>query len=171
VLLLKYQDRSAWDKQLINSAVAHLAESARGTEMSQYHLEAGIAACHCIAENFETTDWRQILSYYDILLSINNSPIIRLNRSVAVGQVSGPAAGLESIAGLDGNKEIQGYYLFHAIRGEFYQELGEFDRAVDNFERALGLTTIPAERELLKQKILNCVSNKAHSLCTSSIIA
>jgi RNA polymerase sigma factor (sigma-70 family) len=164
ILLLKYQDRSAWDKQLINSAMAHLAESARGTELSQYHLEAGIAACHCFAESFETTDWPQILSYYDILLSLNNSPIIRLNRAVAVGQVSGPAAGLECVAGLDGNKEMQGYYLFHAIRGELYQELGELDRAAENFERALRLTTVPAECELLKRKILKCVSDQEHSL-------
>jgi RNA polymerase sigma factor (sigma-70 family) len=171
ILLLRDQERSAWDKQLISSAMQHLAESARGSELSQYHLEAGIAACHCVAESFESTDWLQILSYYDILLSQNDSPVIRMNRAVAVGQLYGPAAGLESVAGLEGNKEIESYYLFHAIRGELYRELGQMDSARRNFERALGLTTIPAECDLLKQKILKCQSDEDRIVKSSSIPA
>src|SRR5438477_1837493 len=98
ILRLKDQDRSSWDKAMIARGMFHLAQSAAGDELTAYHLQAGIAACHCAATNYQSTDWPQILSLYDRLVEVDHSPVIALTRAVAIAQGHGTRAGIEAIA-------------------------------------------------------------------------
>ena len=115
ILRLKEQDRSTWHQAMIARGMKHLSESAAGDELSAYHLQAGIAACHCAASNYESTDWPQILSLYDRLLQLDESPVIALNRAVAVANVHGPEAGIEAVEAIQNGNQLKSYYLF--VRG------------------------------------------------------
>ncbi len=95
LLRLREQDRTRWNQPMIARGMFHLAQSAAGDEISEYHLQAGIAACHCAAKDYASTDWRQILSLYDRLLEFDDSPVVALNRAVALAEVRGPQAGIE----------------------------------------------------------------------------
>src|SRR5260370_13734940 len=94
------------------------AQSAAGEEPTEYHLEAGIAACHCAAQDYESTDWRQILSLYDRLVVLDQSPVVALNRAVAVAEVQGPVAGLAAIPALRNRAAVESYYLQYSGVGE-----------------------------------------------------
>src|SRR5437762_6041042 len=98
LLLLKEQDRTRWDQPMIARGMFHFAQSAAGEEISEYHLQAGIAACHCVAKNYESTDWPQILSLYDRLIELDDSPIVALNRAIVIANIHGPRAGPDAIA-------------------------------------------------------------------------
>src|SRR5256885_8377145 len=98
LLLLKEQDRTRWDQPMIARGMFHLARSAAGEEISEYHLQAGIAACHCAAKDYESTDWRQILSLYDRLAEFDDSPVVALNRAIVVANIHGPKAALHNVA-------------------------------------------------------------------------
>ncbi len=97
ILRLKEQERSKWSRPMIERGIVHLAQAAAGVELSEYHVQAGIAACHCLAEDYRSTDWPRILSLYDQWTKMNNSPVIALNRAVAVANVVGPGAGIEAV--------------------------------------------------------------------------
>src|SRR5213076_3560992 len=107
VLRLKEQDRSIWNQVLIARGMQHLSMSAAGDELSAYHLQAGIAACHCAASDYESTDWPQILSLYDRLLELDDSPVIALNRAVAVANIKGPKAGVDAIAAIQNKEKLE----------------------------------------------------------------
>src|SRR6185503_21351615 len=92
LLLLNEQDRTRWDRSMIARGMFHLAQSAAGDEISQYHLQAGIAACHGAARDYESTDWRQILGLYDQLLACDDSPVVALNRAIVIANLHGPSA-------------------------------------------------------------------------------
>src|SRR6185369_3057302 len=117
------QDRKRWDQAMIAGGMFHLAQSAAGNEISEYHLQAGIAACHCSAPDHESTDWRQVLTLYDRLIQFDDSPVIALNRAVAVANVHGPQAGLDALVAVEGREELRSYYLLYAVRGEFEARL------------------------------------------------
>ena len=130
-----------------------MSESAAGDEVSTYHLQAGIAACHCAATNYESTDWRKILSLYDQLLELDNSPIVALNRTVAVANVHGPAAGIEAVEAINNGEQLRSYYLLYAVLGEFEKQLNHFQAAVDNFRKALELTELTSEQSFLSERL------------------
>ena len=153
VLLLPAQDRARWDQRLIRRGVAHLAASGEGREVTRFHLEAGIAACHCLAPNYEATDWRQILELYDQLLALDGSPVVALNRAVAVAQVEGPAAGLCALDAIEDGAALAQYHLYHAVAGQLWLDAGDPARAAQCYRRALELAALPAERELLQQRL------------------
>src|SRR5215831_18079726 len=132
ILRLKEQDRSTWDQTMIARGMFHLSKSAAGDELSTYHLQAGIAACHCAATNYESTDWRKILSLYDQLLELDNSPIVALNRTVAVANVYGPAAGIQAVEAIENGDQLRSYYLLYAVLGEFEKQLNHFQAAIGN---------------------------------------
>ncbi|TAL01054.1 MAG: sigma-70 family RNA polymerase sigma factor, partial [Verrucomicrobia bacterium] len=111
LLLLKEQDRARWDQAMIARGMFHFARSAAGETITEYHLQAGIAACHCTARDFASTDWPQILSLYDRLIAMDGSPIVALNRAVAVAQVHGPKAGIEAVAAIRDGEALKSYYL------------------------------------------------------------
>jgi len=152
MLLLREQDRSTWDGTMIARAISHLRHSAAGAELSAYHLQAGIAACHCLAVDYDSTDWPQILSLYDRLLGLDPSPVIALNRAVAVANVHGPKAGIEALEAIDGN-QLTSYHLLYAVRGEFEHQLNNFPAAAANFRKALALTDLKSEESFLSNRL------------------
>lgn len=156
LLLLKEQDRSQWDHAMMARGMFHLAQSAAGEEISEYHLQSGIAACHLAARDYESTDWRQILSLYDALIQFDHSPVVALNRAIAVANLRGPQAGLDAIAAMRDQEKLNSYYLFHAVLGEFEARLNHSQAAADHFRKSLHLVTIQSERAFLQKKLLAC---------------
>ena len=153
ILRLKEQDRSTWNQALIARGMHHLSMSAAGDELSAYHLQAGIAACHCAAIDYESTDWPQILSLYDRLLELDDSPVIALNRAVAVANVHGPQAGIEAVETIENGSQLNSYYLLYAVLGEFEKQLNNFQAAIDNFRKALELTELTSEQLFLSKRL------------------
>jgi RNA polymerase sigma-70 factor (ECF subfamily) len=153
ILRLKEQDRSIWNQVLIARGMQHLSMSAAGDELSAYHLQAGIAACHCAASDYESTDWQKILSLYDRLLELDDSPVIALNRAVAVANVHGPQAGIEAVERIENGSQLKSYYLLYAVLGEFEKQLNNFQAAIDNFRKALELTELTSEQLFLSKRL------------------
>jgi len=153
ILRLKEQDRSTWNQELIARGMQHLSMSAAGDELTTYHLQAAIAACHCVASDYLSTDWRKILSLYDQLLQLNDSPVFALNRAVAVANVRGPQAGIEAVEKIRNGNQLKSYYLLYAVLGEFEEQLHHFPAAIDNFRKALDLTELASERSFLSKRL------------------
>jgi RNA polymerase sigma-70 factor (ECF subfamily) len=153
MLRLRDQDRSRWDRALIARGVEHLGRSATGEEISTYHLEAGIASCHCMAPSEAATDWPRILSLYDRLLQIDGSPIVALNRAVALANVQGPEAGIEAVECVARDGHLESYYLLHAVLGEFEARRSRFPEAAAHLRRALELTELHFERTFLENRL------------------
>ena len=156
ILRLKEQDRSHWNRPMIARGMFHLAQSASGLEISVYHLQAGIAACHCATNTFEDTDWRKILSLYDRLVELDDSPVVALNRAVAVANVRGPAAGIAAVKSIRNSKGLRSYYLLYAVLGEFEERLGRLQSAASYFRQALEQTEITSEQHFLLNRMREC---------------
>ncbi len=153
ILRLKEQDRSAWDRELINLGIQHLAQAATGDELSEYHLQAGIAAFHCTADDYASTNWRAILAQYDRWMEISDSPIVALNRAVALAKVHGPEAGLRAVEAISDRRQLENYYLTYAVLGEFEAQLGRFEEATTHLRKALQLTELKSERSFLSKRL------------------
>jgi RNA polymerase sigma factor (sigma-70 family) len=151
LILLPDQDRGRWDRALIADALALLDRAATLRRPGPYQLQAAIVACHTEATTWQDTDWQQILALYDLLLTHAPSPVVRLNRSVAVLQVAGPTAALGELDGLAA--ELDGYHLYHAVRGAVLVELGRREQARAAELRALALTANRAEQSLLRRRL------------------
>ncbi|MDP3071754.1 MAG: hypothetical protein Q8N18_15795 [Opitutaceae bacterium] len=130
-----------------------LEKSAAGERVTRYHLEAGLAAAHALAPSPEQTNWPHILELYDALLALDSSPIIALNRAIALAQVQGPDAGLRAIAALKDRRTLEHYHLFHAVHGHLLEAAGRITAAVAALEQALKLALLPAEKKFLAGKI------------------
>jgi len=156
LLRLEEQDRSRWDRAMIARGMYHLAHSAAGQEISEYHLQAGIAACHCAAPDYKSTDWRQILSLYDRLAEVDDSPVVALNRAVAVANIDGPEAGLAAVATIRNLSALDAYYLYYAVLGELESRRNNFTAATDHLRKALELTDLKSERDFLAGRIAAC---------------
>lgn len=153
ILRLEEQDRSRWDPAMVARGMYYLMQSTQGDEISEYHLQAGIAACHCAAPDFESTDWPRILSLYDRLTSLDDSPVVALNRAIAVAAVHGPQAGIDAIEKIGKREQLDSYYLLYATLGEFEARLDHHGTAADYFRRALELVTIESEQVFLSKKL------------------
>jgi RNA polymerase sigma factor (sigma-70 family) len=164
ILCLKDQDRSVWDKKLIARGISHLAQSAAGDELTAYHLQAGIAACHCAAIDYNSTDWEQILALYDRLVELDDSPIVSLNRAVAVAQVHGPSAGMDAVAAIQNYHSLDSYYLLYAVLAEFNTQLNNFDSAAEHLRKAIQLTGLKSEQQLLSERLKQCEARSEPSL-------
>jgi len=156
ILRLQEQDRTAWDRALISRGIRHLEKAAAGDELSEYHLQAGIAACHCTAAEYEATDWRSILAHYDAWLKISDSPIVALNRAVALAKVHGPAAGVQTVENIPHRRQLDSYYLTYAVLGELESQQHHFLSAVNHFRRALQLTEVKSEQIFLTKRLREC---------------
>jgi RNA polymerase sigma-70 factor (ECF subfamily) len=156
LLLLREQDRSRWDQAMIARGMFHLARSATGDSAGEYHLQAAIAACHCAAPGYEATDWRKILALYDRLAALDPSPVVALNRAVAVAEVRGPQAGLDALAGVAGSGALGQYCHFHAVLGELEARLSHAPEASVHFRRALELAATGSERAFLADRLRAC---------------
>jgi RNA polymerase sigma-70 factor (ECF subfamily) len=157
LLRLHEQDRTKWDQELIARGLMHLSEAAQGDEVTEYHLQAGIAAIHCTAPNFASTDWLRILHHYDELNRIKPSPIVALNRAVAVAHVHGPQTGLEAIAEIPRRDRLESLYLLHAVVGELHWQQGNYREAAEGYRRALPLAHVGPERLYLTRLLERAV--------------
>ena len=152
-ILLLDQDRGRWDHLLIGRGLAALARAeALGGAFGPYTLQAAIAACHARARTADETDWTRIVALYDALAQLTPSPVVELNRAVALGMAFGPAAGLEVVDSLTTHPALAGYHLLPSVRGDLLAKLGRFEEARAEFARAAQLTQNVRERELLHKK-------------------
>jgi len=153
LFVLEHQDRSQWDRSMIADGLRHLDASARGQEVSAYHLQAGIAACHASAADYAATDWNEIVSLYDALLDLEPTPIVALNRAIAVSRARGAAEGLRELAALRDDPTLARYYLFHATLGELSREIGDEAAAARHYGAALALASAEPARRFLERKL------------------
>jgi RNA polymerase sigma-70 factor (ECF subfamily) len=156
-VLLLDQDRGRWDHLLIRRGLGALERAEKiGGALGPYGLQAAIAACHARAGTAEETDWARIAALYDALARIAPSPVVELNRAVAVAMAFGPAAGLEIVDGLASEPALKDYHLLPSVRGDFLAKLGRVQEARGEFERAASLTRNARERELLLERARGC---------------
>ena len=165
-ILLLDQDRSRWDQLLIRRGVAALDRAEKlDSAPGPYTLQAEIAACHARARTADETDWTRIANTYGVLARCAPSPIVELNRAVAMSMAFGPAAGLEVVDALVSEPSLKSYHLFPSVRGDLLSKLGRFDEARAEFERAASLTRNARERNLLTERAEACGQRAApHSL-------
>jgi RNA polymerase sigma factor (sigma-70 family) len=153
ILLMEKQDRQRWDRSLLAIGYAYLDQSAEGEELTTYHIEAAIAWEHVSASSYSSTNWKNILRYYDLLYKLRPAAIVALNRAVAVSEIYGPAEGIKSIQSLPDISSLKNYYLLHSILGELHLRLHENEIAISYFTEASRLTASGAEKKLLAEKI------------------
>jgi RNA polymerase sigma factor (sigma-70 family) len=153
LLRLDDQDRNKWDHALITRGLMHLNEAAQGAELSEYHLQAGIAALHCTAPDHTSTDWARILQHYDHLQRLKPSPIVALNRAVAVANVHGPQAALDALKEIPQRDKLESHYLLHAVAGELHWRLQQHAAAAESFRRALSLAEVGPEQAYLTEMV------------------
>jgi RNA polymerase sigma-70 factor (ECF subfamily) len=159
-VLLLDQDRARWDQLLIRRGLAALERAEElGGAAGSYALQAAIAACHARARTPEETDWARIAALYDALAELGPSPVVELNRAVAVAMAFGPAAGLELVDALRSEPALKAYHLLPSVRGDLLVKLGRFGEARREFERAASLTRNARERELLFDRMAACASH------------
>jgi len=156
-VLLLDQDRGRWDQLLIHRGFAALERSEKlGGDRGPYALQAAIAACHARARTPSETDWARIATLYDALAQLAPSPVVELNRAVAVAMAFGPAAGLDLVDALTSEASLEAYHLLPSVRGDLLSKLGRFGEARGEFERAASLTRNARERELLLERAAAC---------------
>jgi predicted RNA polymerase sigma factor len=156
-VLLLDQDRARWDWLLVHRGLAALERAEwLGGALGPYALQAAIAVCHARARTASATDWGRIAALYDALAELTPSPVVELNRAVALGMAFGPHAGLELADQLVDEPKLAGYHLLPSVRGDLLWKLGRFEEARVEFERAAGLTRNERERELLRGRAAAC---------------
>ena len=156
LLSLLDQDRSQWDQERIGEGLRFLELSATGSELSEYHVEAAIASIHARALRVEDTDWAAIVSLYDTLMKIRPSPIVALNRAIAVAQRDGPERGLKEIRSITNLDRLASYPFYPATLGELEFRRGKYKTAHKHFAEALALARNPMERRFLDQRVRAC---------------
>jgi RNA polymerase sigma factor (sigma-70 family) len=156
LVILEDQDRNQWNKELITQGCQFLLRSATGSEATAYHLEAAIAAEHCMAASFRDTNWVKIHQYYTALERLKPSSVIRLNLAIITGKKDGPQAAIAALHELENVRALENYYLLYASLGEFYSQAGLKAEAAGYFLQAKGLTKSAATREVLDRKIAAC---------------
>jgi RNA polymerase sigma factor (sigma-70 family) len=161
-VLLLDQNRAQWDQLLIRRGLAARERAEQlGASRGFYTLQGAIAACHARARTSEETDWERIVSLYDELARLAPSPVVELNRAVAVGMAYGPAAGLELVDELKGEPALKDYHLLPSVRGDLLNKLGRLEEAGVEFQRAASLTRNSRERELLLQRAAKCARKQS----------
>src|SRR6202044_3333493 len=153
LVLLEHQDRSLWNREQITEGVALLERALESRRFGVYTLQAAIAAVHAEAESVAATDWRQIVALYDQLTQIQPSPVVELNRAVAIAMCDGPEAGLAQIDAVLELGELANYYLAHSARADMFRRLGRTAEARASYEKALALTQQEPERQFLQERI------------------
>jgi RNA polymerase sigma-70 factor (ECF subfamily) len=155
ILTLDKQNRSQWDFSLMEKGFKNLEKSADNL-ISIYHILATISAYHCSVTNYNATDWQSILSLYDKLVQIDNSPIVLLNRAIALSKVNGSTKAIDELKEIEKFPSIKLNHLFYSTKAEFHIELNQFDKAVTTLEKAIELAPLKSEKMLLQEKLLYC---------------
>ncbi len=163
LLLLGEQDRAKWDQSMIQRGFYHLEHAGHGEELTGYHLEAAIASCHALAPSYAETNWPLILSYYDQLVAMNHSPVVALNRAVALAMVEGPELGMRALEKISHLPPMKSYYLFPATLAEFFVQMKDFEKAANYYQQALELVGTEPERKFLVKKMKVCEEMLASS--------
>jgi len=153
---LKNQNRLLWDKSLINDGLEYLNKSAGGNNVSEYHLRAGICACHALAKNYQSTDWKTILSLYDQYLEINDSFIISLERAQILSEFKGPEAGIGALLKIDTKDNLDRSKLLNANLAELYIKQNEYNQAIESLSKSHGFSQTEKEKTLYLNKIEFC---------------
>jgi RNA polymerase sigma-70 factor (ECF subfamily) len=151
--ILAEQERALWDGRMLAEGLRMLGRSASGDRLTAYHVEAAIASCHAMAPSFEETDWRAIVAHYDELLELKRSPVVALNRAIALAMADGPAAGIEAIEAIASHPALGSYLPLFATLGELWLRRGDFARAAAYFTRALELPGSMTEKRFLLRKL------------------
>jgi predicted RNA polymerase sigma factor len=160
-VLLLDQDRARWNQLLIHRGLAALERAeALGGALGPYALQAAIAACHARARTPEETDWGRIAALYEALAQLAPSPVVELNRAVALAMAFGPATGLELVDALTSEPSLRSYHLLPSVRGDLLAKLGRFDEAREQFERAASLTQNECERTMLLERAAACARGR-----------
>jgi len=157
------QDRSQWDQQLVTEGLRLLDLSATGSELTEYHVEAGIASVHARALTVEDTDWESIVSLYDALMALRPSPVVALNRAIAIGESAGAQRGLKAIREIANPERLARYPFYFAALGKFELQSGKYESAREHFLAALRLARNPMERHFLEQRVIACNSASPQS--------
>ena len=153
IILMEFQDRSQWNADLIAQGNDYMNKAAYGNEISSYHLEAAIAYEHCAATTYAETNWKQILAHYDLLFEICPSPVVELNRAVAILQTEGPVAAIQAVEAISDSSKMQNFYLYHCLLGELHARLNNVKKSEECFRKAMEQSQSPVERKLLLSKI------------------
>jgi predicted RNA polymerase sigma factor len=154
--LLPDQDRALWNLDLIREGQLLLEQSATGEEVSEYHVEAAIAWCHSSAPTAQATNWAQIVALYDTLLRLRPSPVIALNRAIAIAQHAGPEEGLAAIHAIEASDRLHSYPFYPMALGELEFQCGRRDRAYQHFKAALELARNPTEQRFMASRLNAC---------------
>ncbi len=157
-ILLEDQDRTLWDRDRIEEGTMFLQRALRLRRPGSYQIQAAIAAIHCEARTAAETDWRQIVALYDTLLELHPSPVVALNRAVAVAMVEGPAGGLAQLEAIEHDGALDDYRYLHSARGELLRRLERRDEARESFQRAIDLADNTAERRFLQRRMDECAA-------------
>jgi RNA polymerase sigma-70 factor (ECF subfamily) len=153
LFLLREQDRRKWDQSLVAEGMRALDRASAGDRVTAFHLEAGIAACHAAAASWESTDWPQIVALYDELLALTRSPVVAMNRAVAISRLDGALSGLAALDAIENLAALDRYPLLPAIQAELWREAGDTDRAVECYRAALGLARSAPEQRWLTSRL------------------
>ena len=153
LFLLRDQDRRLWDRALVAEGMHALDQSAAGDRVSPLHLEAGIAACHAAAPSWNATDWPQIVELYEALFALTASPVVAVNRAIAISRVDGPLAGLAALDAIRHEPALERYPLLPAVSAELWREAGDLDRAASCYRAALGLARSSPEQRWLTSRL------------------
>jgi RNA polymerase sigma-70 factor (ECF subfamily) len=167
-VLLRDQDRTKWDRALIGEGHAIVRARIRRGRPGPFQLQAAIQAVHCEADSFEATDWQQIVVLYDQLYSVMPTPVVALNRAIAIGETDGPGAALTALDAIA--PDLDNYHLMHAARGATLRRLGQRDAAKAAFERAARLAVTEADRQFLEQQIQELAEDGAILGCAQDPI-
>jgi len=160
ILTLEEQNRLLWNYGLMEKGFISLEKSIPANQISTFHILATISAYHCSASSYETTDWKAILGLYDNLLKIDNSPVVLLNRSVALSKVNGIAAAITELKKIEGSPSLKLYHLYYSTLGTLYIEVSQFKEAIPMLEKAISLAPLQAEKSLLQHKLNFCHEKK-----------
>jgi RNA polymerase sigma-70 factor (ECF subfamily) len=153
VILLENQDRSLWNREQIEEGTKLVQEALSSGHYNSYTLQAAIAAVHATASSFQSTDWAHIVELYDFLLRLSASPVVELNRAVAVAMMDGPADGLALVDSILARGDLVDYHLAHSTRAELCRQLGRMEEARATYQRALELTQQGPERRFLERRL------------------
>jgi RNA polymerase sigma factor (sigma-70 family) len=153
LLTMPEQDRSLWDKKMMEAGFEYLNKSVQGEGLSIYHVLAAISAHHCIAPDYQSTDWQSILSLYDNLVQIDNSPLVLLNRAIAVSKVSDAKKALQALEQIKNNPSLRSYHLFYSTQAELFIQINQYAKAARRLEKAIELAPLQAEKDVLQKKL------------------
>ncbi len=153
IILMEDQDREKWDKQALALGYYHLSNAVQDDDLSTYHLQASIAACHASASSFEATNWTKIVGLYDLLFQLDQSPVILLNRAVALSHIAGPHEALCLLEDDEINAQLDFYYLFHVTKADLYMKADQKEVAIDLLKHALSLTKIDTEKKFIQNRL------------------